>query len=273
VKFNHPIFLRLRAILVTLVFLLVVGALTRPIETPAWERVKSRQPELNLAGLEGAMGQGVLVGMLGGFRAVIADFLWIQTNSVWERRERAKLDSMVRLVTSIDPRPVFFWINSARMLAYDVPNWRIREEGGYFAVPEKRQKAIDSEQAEQAFALIDKALEFHPDNPKLYLEIGQIYLNRLKDPANAAPWFLRASEQPGAPYFAARIYAELLRRQGKNSEAYNFLKGLFQRLPDDDPYAQKGIILERIRELEVTLQVPADERFAPYRNNLLNLAI
>lgn len=207
------------------------------------------------------MGQGIIVGMLGGFRAIMADFLWIQTNSVWERRERAKLDSMVRLVTSIDPRPDFFWINSARMIAYDVPNWRIREEGGYNAVPESRQKAIDLEQAEQAFAFISKALEFHPDNPRLYLEIGQIYMNRLDDPVNAAPWFLRASEQPGAPYFAARIYGELLRRQGQNAEAYEFLKGLYHRLPDDDPYAHKGIILERIRELETTLEVPPAEQF------------
>lgn len=253
--------LKIRAIVLSLVFLLALGVLTRPIEKPAWERIKSHQPELNLTGLEGALGQGVIVGVLGGFRAIMADFLWLETYSVWERRERAKLDSMVRLVTSIDPRPVFFWINSARMIAYDVPNWRIREEGGYLAVSEGRQKAIDREQAEQAFALIDRALEFHPDDPKLYLEIGQIYLNRLKDPASAAPWFLRASEQPGAPYFAARIYAELLRRQGKHAEAYNFLKDLYRRLPDNDPHAQKNIILERIRDLEVLLRIPAAEQF------------
>lgn len=255
-KFNHPIILRLRAVLLTLALLLVVGALTRPIEAPAWKEVRSGQPELNLAGMEGALGQGIIVGMLGGFRSIMADFLWIQTNSVWERRERAKLDSMIRLVTSIDPRPEFFWTNGARMLAYDVPHWRIREEGGHQEVPEWRKEEIAREQAEQAFALIRRGLEFHPDNPKLFLEIGQIYLNRLEDPAQAAPWFLRASEQPDAPYFAARIYAELLRRQGKDAQAYEFLKGLHSRLPDDDPYAHKGIILERIRELEETLEVP-----------------
>lgn len=262
-RFDHPIVLRARVFLAALAFLLLVGLITRPIESPAWIVVKSGQPELNLKEMEGALGQGIIVGMLGGFRAIMADFLWIQTNTVWERRERAKLDSMVRLVTSIDPRPDFFWINSARMIAYDVPNWRIREEGGYDAVPEKRQQGIDLEQAEQAFALIERALEFHPDNPRLYLEIGQIYLNRLDDPESAAPWFLRASEQPGAPYFAARIYAELLRRQGKNAEAYQFLRGLHDELPDGDPYAQKGIILERIRDLEATLSVPAWERYQP----------
>lgn len=262
-KFDHPIILRLRAGFLTLAFLLLIGALTRPIENPAWKQVRSGQAELNLAGMEGALGQGIIVGMLGGFRSVMADFLWIQTNAVWERRERAKLDSMIRLVTSIDPRPEFFWINGARMIAYDVPHWRIGEEGGYREVPEWRRKEIDREQAEQAFALLRRALEFHPDNPRLFLEIGQIYLNRLEDPAQAAPWFLRASEQPGAPRFAARIYAELLRRQGKNVQAYEFLKGLHRRLPEGDPYAQKGIILERIRELEETLKVPRSKAFIP----------
>lgn len=262
-KFDHPIVLRIRAVLLVTTFLLIVGLLTRPLEAPAWKRVQSAQPEWNLAAMEDALGQGMIVGMLGGFRAIIADFLWLQTNVVWENREPAKLDSMVRLVTSVDPRPVFFWINSARMIAYDVPHWRIREEGGQQTVPVSRQKAIDREQAEQAFAHIRRGLEFHPDNPRLYLEIGQIYLNRLNDPAQAAPWFLRASEQPGAPHFAARIYAELLRQQGKNAQAYVFLKGLYQRLPDDDPYAHKGIILERIHELEQALEVAPSEAFIP----------
>lgn len=262
-KFDHPILLRVRAILVTLGILILLGILTRPLEAPAWERVQAGQPELNLAGIEDALGQGLVVGMLGGFRAIMADFLWIRANTIWERRDRAKLDPMVRLVTTLDPRPDFFWINSARMIAYDVPNWRIREEGGYDDVPEWRQEEIDLEQARQAFTHISRALDFHPDNPKLYLEIGQIYLNRLDDAAQAAPWFLQASKLPGAPRFAARIYAELLRRQGKNAEAYDFLKGLHAELPDDDPFAQKEIVLERIRELERTLQVPVWESYQP----------
>ena len=262
-KFDHPIFQRLRAGCLTVVVLLMLGCLLRPLEAPTWQQVQSGQPEFNLAGSEGALGQGILVSTLGGFRAIMADFLWIQANTVWEKRERAKFDSMLRLVTTIDPRPLFFWIHSARMIAYDVPHWRIREEGGYRAVPDSRQAEIDREQAEQAFALIRRALEFHPDHPHLYLEIGQIYLNRLDDPEQAAPWFLRASEQANAPYYAARIYAELLRRQGKNPQALEYLQGLYHRLPDHDPRAQKMIILERIRELEELLGVKGESQFKP----------
>lgn len=259
-SFNQPWVHRLRSICAVVLVLLVVGLLTRPIEAQAWRVVKAGQPELNLAEIEGALGQGLVIGVLGGFRAVLADFLWIRTNTVWERRDRVTLDSMIRLVTTLDPRPDFFWINSARMTAYDVPHWRVREEGGHNAVPESRQQAITREQAEQAFALLERAREFHPDAPRFYLETAQVYLNRLKDYENAAEWFLKASEMPGAPYFAGRIYAELLRRQDKNAEAYDYLKELYQRLPDD-PLAQRGVVLERIRDLEQELQIPIWLRF------------
>lgn len=259
---EHPLVQRLRRIVVVLLVLVFVGLLLRPIETPAWQVVKSGQAELNLKDIEGSLGQGLVVGVLGGFRAIMADFLWIRVNTIWERRDRTKLDAMVRLVTTLDPRQGFFWLNGARMIAYDVPHWRIAEEGGYSAVPQSRQDEINREQAEQAFVFLANAREFHPENPKLVIEVAQIYLNRLKDLPNAAEWFLKTSKMPDAPYFAGRIYAELLRRQGLDREAYDYLRELYLELPDD-PYAQKNIILERIKTLEETLEVPFLLRFNP----------
>ncbi len=264
---KNLIFQRLQSIFLLLLAFVLVGLVARPMESRAWKEVKAGQPEMNLEGIEGALGQGLVIGMLGGFRAIIADFLWIRTNSIWEKRDRVKLDTMIRLVTTIDPRPDFFWINGARMTAYDVPNWRIQKEGGYFKLPESRQQQIDREQSEQAFALLETAREFHPDKAKFYLETGQIYMNRLKDDAKAAEWFLRASEKQDAPYFAARVYAELLRRDGKDEEAYKFLKKLHRELPDK-PLAQKPIILDRIREVEVALKIPFWQRFQPKNKSL-----
>lgn len=243
-----------------LLILYVVGILTRPIEGPAWQTVKAGQPEMNLREIEGALGQGLVVGVLGGFRAILADFLWIRTYTIWGRRDRAKLDAMIRLVTTLDPRPEFFWMEGSGMIGYDVPNWRIREEGGYQAVPGVRQKAIDLEQAEQAIDLLDKALQFHPHRSRIYIAKGNIYLNRLKDDANAAVWFLKASQQNDAPYFTSRIYAQLLRKQGLHAEAYVYLKNLYVELPDVT-HAQKDVIIKRIRDLENELRIPFWQRF------------
>jgi len=258
----RSLYQRLRAMCLLVLVLFLLGLITRPIEGYAWKTVKAGQPEMNLKAIEGALGQGIVIGVLGGFRAIMADFLWIRTNTIWENRDRVKLDAMIRLVTTIDPRPDFFWLNSARMIAYDVPNWRIQSEGGYFDLPEARQQEIDREQSEQAFALLETAREFHPDNSKFYLETGQIYLNRLKDNVNAAKWYLTASEMPDAPFYAARVYAELLRRDGRNKEAYEFLKELYAKLPNVK-LAQKPVILDRIREVEVVLKIPFWNRFNP----------
>lgn len=264
---GSPFFQRLQNVLLLLCALVLIGLLTRPIEGHAWKTVKAGQPEMNLQAIEGALGQGLVIGMLGGFRAIIADFLWIRTNTIWENRDRVKLDTMIRLVTTIDPRPDFFWINGARMIAYDVPNWRIQEEGGYFKVPESRQQQIEREQSGQAFALLETARKFHPEKAKFYSETGQIYMIRLKDKVKAAEWFLRASQKQDAPYYIARIYVELLRGEGKNEEAYAFLKKLYRELPDE-PLAQKPVILDRIREIEIALKVPIWERYRPGNTKL-----
>lgn len=248
-----------------LLALLLTGLALRPLEKPTWEAVRAGRPELQLRDLEGALGQGIVVGVLGGFRAILADFLWIRLNGIWERKERPKMGPMIRLVTRLDPRPDFFWINGARMLAYDVPNWRIRAEGGYDAVPPERQQEIDREQAEQAFRLLESAREFHPENPRMYLEVGQIYLHRLDNVEKAAEWFGKAKDKPGAPYFVARIYAELLRRQDKDGEAYQFLRDLHPTLPAGNPAARKEVVLDRIRTLEETLDIPPEERYRPVR--------
>jgi tetratricopeptide (TPR) repeat protein len=128
-------------------------------------------------------------------------------------------------------------------------------------VPEHVQRRFDEEQSRVAVEYLESALEFHPEHPLLVLEIGNVFLNRLKDDETASRYYLRASKHPDAPYYAARIYAELLRRLDRKPEAYAFLKELYSTLPKDDVMAQTPIILERIRELEEELSIPAIVRF------------
>ncbi len=261
---KHPFIRRIQTIFICLAGLSVTGLVVRPIEAPVWQTVKSGQPELNLGELEGAVGQGVLIGVLGGFRAIFADLLWIQTNHYWQQKDQPKTETMIQLVTQLDPRPDFFWINGARMTAYDIPNWRIRALGGYQTVPKSVQNEIDYEQAMRGIELIQRAREFHPKNPRMVLEIAQIYNNRLKDTENAAKWFGKAAAMEGAPHFAARIHAELLRRLDRTEEAYQYLKAHHADLPDPESIAAQ-IALERIRDMEDELRVPALRRYLPTR--------
>lgn len=243
--------------------LLAAGLAIRPLEAPAWKKVKAQQPALRLESLKDALGQGVTVGLLGGFRAIVADLFWIRTNSIWEKNDLPGTQTSIKLVTAIDPRPIYFWLNGSRMIAYDMPNWRIDSAGGYDSVPDSVKRHFEEEQSAVAIDYLNGALGFHPENSLLTLEIANIHLNRLKDVETASRFYLKASGQKGAPYYAARIYAELLRRLGRNQEAYTFLKQLHPTLPPEDPMSQSAVVLDRIRELENELKMSAFERFKP----------
>ncbi|CAM3150796.1 tetratricopeptide repeat protein [Rariglobus hedericola] len=273
-KSNLAAFRPLWAGLLVVVVLTVAGIAVRPFEQPAWEFVRSKQPALKLDSLQGALGQGVTVGLLGGFRAIVADFFWIKTNSVWEDNDLPATQTFIKLVTAIDPRPLYFWQNGSRMIAYDMPNWRISAEGGYDKVPQTRQRQIDEQQSAVALKYLNEAFGHHPDSALLYVEIANVYLNRLKDTASAAEAYRKASLQANAPYYAARIYPELLRKLGRQAEAYAWLKELYPKLPKKaDPAkgitefqvdsAMAPVVLERIRELEQELNVPDAEYFKP----------
>ena len=147
------------------------------------------------------------------------------------------------------------------MLAYDLPVWRVEQAGGSDAVPDLVVERIRREQAQRAVEFYKKGLLFHQENPWLLVDMANIHQRRLNDMEEAARYYRMAAEVPNAPYFAGRVYGELLRRIGKNQEAYDWLTGLYPTLPADDPSALKPNVLRRIRELEKLLGIPADERF------------
>jgi hypothetical protein len=169
------------------------------------------------------------------------------------------------VVGLVDPRPVEFWLNGARIIGYDVPCWRIDALGGTSAVPETVVQHIREEQASLAIAHLTRGLGHHPGAPLLLLEIANFKLHRLDDLPGATELYRQASLNPDAPYYAARIYAELLLRQGREQAAYEWLVGLHRRLPPDweEPLAMADFVLARIRELEAQLGVPPSARYVP----------
>ena len=68
---------------------------------------------------------------------------------------------------------------------------------------------------------------------------------------------------PGAPYFAGRIHAEILREMGRNREAYDWLVALHKKLPRKVPDAMADGVLARIRALERVLGIAEPESYQP----------
>src|SRR5690606_16917133 len=161
-----------RLLPVVLLMLALLGWATRPLVQPAWRDVRAGEPALHAQALEATLGQGLTFGLLGGFRAVLADFLWLRANVYWESYDAPSTHKMIELVTTVDPRPLYFWINGARMLAYDMPVWRYAEAEAQGRLDEAMRWRINEEQARAALGLLRRALESHPDQPLLLFEAG-----------------------------------------------------------------------------------------------------
>ena len=241
----------------------LTGAVLHPLESRLWAETRAGQPAMRLETIGAAAGRGLTFGVLGGFRAIAADFTWVRVFVIWEKRDLPAVDALLKLVTTLDPRPLYFWLNGARILAYDMPAWRIAAAGGYDAVSEQEQRRLDAEQARLALKRLDEARRFYPASPDLWIERASIELTRLRDVAAAAVSYRRAWEQPGGPYYAARLHAEMLKRLGRKTEALAWLVQLHPGLPPGDESACADLVLARIRELERELSIPAEQAYRP----------
>lgn len=210
-----------------------------------------RGPGIALAG-------GMFAAVFGELRGLVADGLWLRTYEAWAREDGPATRRLIRLVTTVDERPLCFWVDGARMLAYDVPQWRTGGAGS-------RNSAKNS--AADALHLLEDARRCHPDSALLCVETANVQLHVRGDLAAAATWYRKAAACPDAPPFAARIYAELLQRQGRYREAYAWLRALHPTLRPEVPDAMPEVVLLRIRRLEDLLAVPAENRYLSSHGN------
>ena len=213
--------------------------------------------------LAAQLGRGSSIAVLGGYRALAADLLWLETYLAWAAGDRAATQALIRLVTTVDERPVAFWLNGARMIAFDLAQWRLNEAARDGVVAAAAQRRIHEEQTEAAVELLLEARRFHPRDAAICIELANVELYGRADVAAAARWYRVAAELPQAPYCAARVHGELLERQGRSTEAYAWLRRLHPTLPPGEPEAMAGIVLARIRRLERTLSVRAENRYVP----------
>ncbi|GAB1488348.1 hypothetical protein MASR2M8_07930 [Opitutaceae bacterium] len=159
-----------------------------------------------------------------GVRAVAADFAWIGVQAAWEQQDSVATTAAIRRTVTWDPNCSLFWINGARMIAYDFAAWRIAEAGGPGIVPGLLEQRWRNEQALQALAHLDAALTAHPDEVNFLIEQGNIELWARGNLAGAAAAFGQAANMAGAPDYALRLEVGLLRRLGRSPEALRRLE-------------------------------------------------
>lgn len=234
-----------------LIVLLGFGAWKVPVERSLWAQQKAagfHAAQWNL-GLRDQVGQMGFVAALGGFRALVADVLWIRAEAAFERNEWGRLKLLVDAVTQLQPRSVIFWKMAHDHMAYDAALDAKHD-------PLERNEFV-RRKAEREYLRIGEqflldGLKFNPESALLYECLGNLYARRMGDPARAAEAYALSAQKPGAMGYVGRFAVyERAKVPGREKEAYAQLCELYRT-------GQRfETVLRLLRTLEAKLDVPA----------------
>jgi hypothetical protein len=199
------------------------------------------------------IGQSAFVAVLGGFRSVIADLLFIDGHAAWERTDWTHLLLRMRQVTELQPHVVLFWDMAGWHMAW---NASIASTEDRSKPPFARQRAA-LQYIELGRDFLLRGIAHNPGNPQLYEALARLYRDRLHDHARASENFYKASQLPGCASYDERFAAyELSYCEGREDQAYEWLRRLYlrgekQRLPT---------LINRLRVMEEKLALPPEQR-------------
>jgi tetratricopeptide (TPR) repeat protein len=231
-----------------------------PAKISAEHVISVFQQRLRLTGapldleLRQQLGQLAFVAAFSGFRAVVADLLFIQAHVAWEQTEWGRVLLLFRQATTLQPRAVLFW---------DMAAWHMGWNASAAALNDRSQPRlalrIKAQREYLAIArdFLERGIRNNPDRPQLYESLGRLYKEKYNDHLRASECFARAARLPGAPGYDKRFAAyELSYCEGHEREAYDVLRGLYdlgerERLPT---------LITRLKVLEEKLNVPEQQR-------------
>jgi hypothetical protein len=244
---------------VVLVILLAVGLLKLPIEwdlTTLHRQEHFRGVEFNLD-LREKIGQLGFMAALSGFRAIVADALFIQAFSAWENTEWGRMLLLFRHITTLQPRVLLFW---------DTAAWHMAWNASVAAMNDQNQPrmALRVKAQREYFALgkdfLERGIKNNPDRPDLYEALARLYKEKYKDHERASEYYAKAAEVPGAAPWDRRFSAyELSYCEGREREAYERLRKLY----DEGEKERLPTLLNRLKFLEEKLGIPQEQRIPP----------
>jgi hypothetical protein len=241
---------------VVLAVLVGLGALKLPIErnlSTLHRQEHFQGVEFNLD-LREKLGQLGFIAALSGFRAIVADALFIQAYSAWENTEWGRMLLLFRHITTLQPRVLLFW---------DTAAWHMAWNASMAAMNDRTQPrlALRVKAQREYFALgkdfLERGIKNNPDRPDLYEALARLYKEKYKDHEHASEYYAKAAAVPGAAQWDRRFSAyELSYCEGREREAYERLLSLYnegekERLPS---------LIKRLKFLEEKLGIPQEQR-------------
>lgn len=200
------------------------------------------------------VGQLAFVAALSGFRAIIADGLYIHAHSAWERVDWARMKIDFDMVTSLQPRCTLFWEMASWHMAYNAS----------VAALENREQPRAALRIKAAREFIRTGEEYlldgvanNPDSARLYEILGTLYRDKMEDHCKASWAFFQAAALPSASMYVHRFAAyELAKCPEHEREAYEIMRALYLKSDNE----RLPTLLKWLERLEEKLSIPPAER-------------
>ena len=241
---------------IVLVVLIGVGLLKLPLE----RNLASLHKEEHFSGVEFNLDLREKIGQLGfmaalsGFRAIVADALFIQAFGAWENTEWGRMLLLFRHITTLQPRVLLFWDTAAWHMAWNASVAAMNDE-------KQPRMALRVKAQREYFALgkdfLERGIKNNPDRPELYEALARLYKEKYKDHERASEYYAKAAQIPGAAPWDARFSAyELSYCEGREREAYERLRKLY----DEGEKQRLPTLANRLKSLEEQLGIPQEQR-------------
>jgi hypothetical protein len=242
--------------LIAVVMLLVFGAVRLPYERALEQEGRAAYfhgAKLNLE-LRQRLGQMAFVAALSGFRALVAEAIFLHAHVIWQNVDWGGMKVDFDAVTALQPRCIMFWEQASWHMAYNA-------SVAAFQDTTQPREALRLKAQREYFKIgedyLIRGIANNPDVPTLYDRLGMLYRDKLKDHCKAAEVLAQCTNIKGAPTYAHRFVAyELAQCPGHEREAYEQLLAFYQRGPQE----RLPTLLKWLGILQEKLNVPADQK-------------
>jgi hypothetical protein len=210
---------------------------------------------LNLT-LRQQVGQMSFLAAVGGFRALVADYCYLEAYTQWTRVEWGRVKLNFDAATSLQPRFLLFWDQAAWHMAF---NASIAAYNDKTQPREALRRKAQREYWKLGEDYLLRGIANNPDKPLLYNSLGFLYREKFQDHCKAAEAYLQCAAVPDAPVYARRFAAyEMAQCPGREREAYERLKALYLEGPDE----HQPTLLKWLRNLQEKLEIPQEQKIA-----------
>ena len=143
--------------------------------------------------------------VLGGFKSLAADLLWLNMEEYWHTGQHYKVLPVLETVSWLQPNYILVWSIGGWHMAYNI----------YAEVKDPTEKQY---WYDQGVKFLKKGIGYNPDKYDLHFELGWTYYNKGKDYANAVKCFERATRFPH-PEYVNDVLAHAYEKNGQIDKA------------------------------------------------------